>query len=172
MCAKIFCKIHTQRRTKNTQRKKHRDTHQEKPHLLICGNKLTSALVNRGQADFDWPTVISSSQWYISSQSATWSLIEYLFLFIIHWCLAYSTTHGDMWELLQKDYLRDIRVRESIREWAYIKRCSLFEDIARRPWDRCLWTKFWIEMDAWENERNRNDAHTPLSPGHQARNLE
>ena len=27
--------------------------HQEKPHLLICGNTLTSALVNRGQADFD-----------------------------------------------------------------------------------------------------------------------
>jgi hypothetical protein len=27
--------------------------HQEKPHLLICGNKCGSALVSIGQADFD-----------------------------------------------------------------------------------------------------------------------
>ena len=37
--------------------------HQGKPHLLICGNKFRSALVSRGQADFDQPTGISSSQW-------------------------------------------------------------------------------------------------------------
>ena len=40
--------------------------HQEKPQLLICGNKFGSASVSRGEADFDWPTKISWSQWYIS----------------------------------------------------------------------------------------------------------
>ena len=95
------------------------DWHQEKPHLLICRNKFKSALVSRGQADFDWPTGISSSQWSISWQSATWSLIEYLFLFIFHWCFTNPITCGDLWEFLQKDYLRDMGVWKSIREWVY-----------------------------------------------------
>ena len=39
---------------------------QEKPHLLICGNKFGSALVSREQANFGWPTKISWTQWDIS----------------------------------------------------------------------------------------------------------
>jgi hypothetical protein len=29
------------------------ETHQEKPHLLICGNKYGSALISREQTNFD-----------------------------------------------------------------------------------------------------------------------
>ena len=41
---------------------------QKKPQLLICGNKFGSASVSRREADLDWPTKISWSQWYISQQ--------------------------------------------------------------------------------------------------------
>jgi len=76
--------------------------HQEKPQLLICKYKFGSASVSRKQANFNWPTKISSSQWYISQQSAGWSLISYLFLFIIHWSLTNPTTYGYPWEVVKK----------------------------------------------------------------------
>ena len=146
--------------------------HQEKPCLLICGNKCWSALVSKGQADFDWPAGISLSQWYISQQSAGWPLVKYLFSLINYWCFTNPTAYKDQWELVQKDYLRDMRVQKSIWEWVYIKRCGIFKDIAWWPWDRCLRTKFWEELDAQENEGNRNDAYMVLSLSHQAQNLE
>ena len=129
-----------------------RIVHQEKPHLLICGNKFRSALVSRGQADCDWPTGISSSQWYISPQSETSSLIEILIL--VHYSLMLCTSDYT-WisvRIALKDYLRDMRVWKSIREWIYIKSCSLVKDIAWQPWDGCLWTKF---GKSWMLERMR-----------------